>query len=273
MVEPVDEEFARDRFGSKKAAIFKPVTYELFHDLGDNWSAYEPIYDPKSKVTIKQQRRIIELARLVTHASDAEFTQQIGGLVDLDEFARFLAGVVLLSAYDSFLSNGQNFYVYLDPKSNKVGFIPWDLDLAWGGFFLLGSTRQREEASIWHPWVGENRFLERVMEVEEFRQIYRAKLEEFLSHLFVPERLKRRVDDLAQTLRDPIRAESDFRLARFEQAISDRKVERSTRGHPHGANRPVHQLKRFIDRRAQSVRAQLDGKSQGIILRRSNEGN
>ena len=205
----------------------------------------------------------------MTQAADAEFAQQIGEFLDLEEFARFLAGLVLLSAYDSFLSNGQNYYLYLDPNSNKVGFIPWDLDLAWGGFFLLGSTRQREQASIWHPWVGQHRCLERVMAVEEFRQIYRAKLEEFLAHLFVPERLKRRIDDLAQKLRDPIGAESDFRLARFEQAISDQKVERSSRGHPHGANRPVHQLKHFIERRSQSVRDQLDGKSQGIVLRRS----
>jgi spore coat protein CotH len=269
MVEPVDEEFARDRFGSKKAAIFKPVTYELFHYLGDDWSAYEPIYDPKTKVALKQQRRIIALARLLTHGSDAEFAQQIGEFLDLDEFARYLAGVVLLSAYDSFLSNGQNYYLYLDPNSNKVGFIPWDLDLAWGGFFLLGSTRQREQASIWHPWVGEHRFLERVMAVEEFRQIYRAKLEEFLAHFLVPERLNQRIDDLASIIRGAVAAESDFRLVRFDQAVSDTRVSRSTTGHPHGANRPVHQLKPFIQKRAKSIRDQLDGKSQGVILRRS----
>ena len=31
----------------------------------------------------------------------------------------------------------------------------------WGGFFLIGTARERERASIWHPWVGEHRFLER----------------------------------------------------------------------------------------------------------------
>ena len=32
-------------------------------------------------------------------------------------------------------------------------------------------------------------------------------------------------------------------------------------------NRPAHELKRFIDQRAESVRRQLDGKSKGMILR------
>ena len=270
MVEPMDGEFAAERFGSKNAPVFKPVTYKLFEHIGDDWAAYAPTYDLKTKATEKQKQRVIELARLVSFAKDDEFAIRIEEFLDFDEFARFLAGEVLLSSYDSFLSNGQNYYLYLDPRSNKFGFIPWDLDLAWGGFFLLGSTKQRERASVWHPWVGEHHFLERVMAVEKFRLIYRAHLEDFLTRLFVPERLHQRIDELAPIIREPIAAESDFRLKKFEQAISIEKLEPVAKGgNPNGANRPVHQLKRFIVNRAQSVRQQLDGKSDGVILHHS----
>jgi DNA-directed RNA polymerase specialized sigma24 family protein len=268
MVQPIDEEFAREHFGSKKTVIFKPVTYELFRHLGDDWSAYEAIYDPKKPLTAPQQRRIIELARLVTYADDAEFERRIGEFIDVHAFARFLAGEVLLSAYDSFLSNGQNFYMYLDPRSNKVGFIPWDMDLAWGGFFLLGTTRQREQASIWHPWVGEHRFVERMLNVPEFRELYRARLEEFLAQLFIPERLHRRVNELSAAIREAVAAESDFRLGHFDEAVSDRATPRPDRPKPYGADRPVHQLKPFIVNRVKSVRDQLDGAAKGKILRR-----
>src|SRR5205823_7937482 len=139
------------------------------------------IYDLKTKATPEQLRRVIDFARLLSDATDTEFSLHLGEFLDIDEFARFLAVEVLVCSYDSLFSNGQNFYVYLDPKSKKLGFIPWDLDMAWGGYFVLGSTRQRERASISHPWLGENRFLERVMAVKEFRQIYRAHLEDFLT--------------------------------------------------------------------------------------------
>jgi len=172
----------------------------------------------------------------------------------------------LLSNYDGFLSDGQNFYVYLDPTSNKFGFIPWDLDLSWGGFFLLGSDRQRERASIWHPWVGRHRFLERVMGVESFRKLYRAQLEELFARLFVPSRLHQRVDAVAQFIREPIAAESDFRLGKFEEAVSAQRRQRPAGKKQHGADRPAHQLKAFIDARAASVRQQLDGVSDGVIL-------
>jgi spore coat protein CotH len=156
--------------------------------------------------------------------------------------------------------------MYLDLRSNKFGFIPWDLDAAWGNFWI-GSKPEYERASIWHPWVGENRFIERVMAVEEFRRIYRAHLEDFLARLFVPQRLHRRIDEIAAVIHGPIAAESAFRLDKFEQAVGMKPVKPSPGERPNGINRPAHELKRFIDKRAESVRRQLDGKSKGMILK------
>ena len=269
MVEAVDGHFAQERFGSKRTPVFKPVTYELFKDLGDDWAAYESIYDLKTRATPAQQRRVIELARRVTHASDADFARQVGEFLDLEEFARYLACEVLLANYDGFLSDGQNFYLYLDPNSDKFGFIPWDLDLSWGGFFLLGTAQDRERASIWHPWVGQNRFLQRVMVVDAFRQLYRRQLEDLLTRVFVPSRLDQRLDAVAQVIRSPIAAESDFRLAKFERAVSSQRSAGVPGESGQGANRPPHQLKRFIAARALSVRQQLDGKAEGVIVERN----
>ena len=266
MVEAVDNEFAAERFGSKATPVFKPVTYNLFEHLGDEWSAYAPIYDLKTKATPEQQRRVIDFARLVSSAPDAEFAAQVGDFLDLDEFARFLAGQVLLPCYDGILSDGQNFYMYLDPRSNKFGFIPWDLDSAWGNIWIA-SRADSIQASIWHPWIGENRFLERVMAVEKFRRIYRSHLEDFLARLYVPDRLHRRIDEIAAVIREPIAAQSAFRLDKFEQEVGLKPVHPSPGEWPNTFNRPAHELKRFIDRRAESVRRQLDGKSKGMILK------
>jgi RNA polymerase sigma factor (sigma-70 family) len=266
MVEAVDNEFAAERFGSKATPLFKPVTYNLFEHLGDEWSAYAPIYDLKTKATLEQQRRVIDFARLVSSATDAEFAARVGDFLDLDEFARFLAGEVLLPSYDGILSDGQNCYMYLDPRSNKFGFIPWDLDAAWG-LDWIASKAEQAQASIWHPWVGENRFLERVLGVEEFRRIYRSHLEDFLARLYVPGRLHRRIDEIAAVIREPIAAQSALRLDKFEQEVGWKPVHPSPGELPHTFNRPPRELKRFIDKRAESVRRQLDGKSKGMILK------
>jgi RNA polymerase sigma factor (sigma-70 family) len=266
MEEAVDNEFAKERFGSKATPIFKPVTYKLFEHLGDEWSAYAPIYDLKTKATPEQQQRVIDFARLVSSATDAEFAAQVGDFLELDKFARFLAGHVLLPSYDSILSRGQNFYMYLDPRSNKFGFIPWDLDSAWGQDWVASNAEQ-EQASIWQPWVGEKRFIERVMAVEEFRRIYHAHLEDFVARLYVPERLHRRIDEIAKVIREPIAAQSAFRLNKFEQEVGWKPVRPSPGEIANTFNRPAYEYKRFITKRAESVRRQLEGKSKGMILK------
>ncbi len=264
MEEAVDDAFAAERFGSRKTPLFKPSTYKLFEYMGDDWSAYAPSYDLKTKATPGQRQRIIDFARLVTSASDQEFAERVGGFLDLDEFARFLAVQVLLPNYDCILSTGQNYYLYLDQRSNKFGFIPWDLDAAWGNFWI-GTKAEQQQSSIWRPWVGENRFLERVMAVEKFRRIYRAHLEDFLARLYVPERLNRRIDTIAAAIREPIAAESPYRLDKFDQAVGLKPVAPVKWWDV--IDFPAYDLKQFIVGRARSVRSQLAGESQGLVLK------
>ena len=65
--------------------------------------------------------------------------------------------------------------------------------------------------------------------------------------------------------------ESDFRLKRFEIAISTNWVSgprdgSMNSGTAEGPRAPAHQLKRFIRARTQSVRDQLDGKTEGALI-------
>ncbi|MFZ9853702.1 MAG: CotH kinase family protein [Limisphaerales bacterium] len=276
LVENPDSDWALERFGVPRVALFKPVTHGLFADLGTNWSDYDGIYDPKTSVSDAQKARLMETARFVTQAPDAEFASRLAEFFDVEEMARFLACEVMLSNYDGILSNGQNFLMYLHPGDDRFGFIPWDLDHSWGEFPFLGTDEERAQAGIRHPWVGPNRFLERVFAVEAFQRAYRSELERLLSELFTTDRLYRRMDAVAAAL-DPLVAEwSPMRLRKLRESVSlgersgDVVQEGATegRGGGEGGGRPAWRLKRFVRDRAQSVRAQLDGRSEGLEVRR-----
>ena len=269
LVENVDADFAEGRFGSKAVPIFKPVTPELFKDLGDDWKAYAGIYDLKTKATPAQLRRVIQFARLVTAADDTLFARRLEEFLDIEEFAAFLAGLVLTSSYDGFLSNGQNFFIYLDPRSNKFGFIPWDQDHGWGAFASVGTADKLERASIWQPCSYNNHFVERTLKVESFHAAYRRQLQRAVADLFTVERLLPQIDQLASILRPAIAAESDYRLKRFDQAMSTNWVSGPQGGRLEKSRALGHQLKRFITNRVKSLRDQLDGKAEGEILDRT----
>jgi spore coat protein H len=252
LVEAPDEPFAAARGLPKAGAIFKPVTTSLFADLGRDWTRYKQTYDPKTPLAPQQQQRVIDCAAFVSHSTDAAFAKGIGDCVDLDNAARFLAVTVWLSDLDGILGSGQNYYLYLDPRTNRFSFVAWDQDHSFGQFFR-GSQTQREQLSIVHPWSNENRFLERLFAVDAFRTRYRAALADLGRTLCVPARLSEQVDTLAVLIRPAVQAESSARLTHFDMAVAGRTPP-SDDFMFRGATVPI---KPFMQARAASVAQQL----------------
>lgn len=268
VVEDPDEPWLAESLGAPGGALFKPVTLELFTHLGDDWDPYPTVYNAKSDISEPHRRKLIDLARLVTHADDAEFARRIFEYIDLGHLCRFLACETLISNYDGIFTNGQNFLMWIDPANDRFGFSPWDLDQSWGKFELIGTTEQRVRASVFHPWVGPHRFFERVFAVTEFQERYRAELSRLLDTVFIPERLHRRIDDIAAVIRPAVLGHSEVRAANFETAIAEGPGPARAQGGRREDS--VYQLKPFITRRAAEVRAQLEGRSEGLRVSRAN---
>ena len=222
--ENVDEAFFEERFGTRKGAILKPSTQDLFGDWGSDWDAYHQSYDPKTDLTDAQKARVIALGRLVSSATDQEFAGRIGDYVDLDDFARYFAVLVWFGNHDSLLQNGQNFYIWLRPDTNRMHFIAWDQDFSFGNNWASATNRGVEPAAwpIDRPWLGSNRFLARVYAVDAFRAKYFARLAEFSDHLFLPERFAVQVNELAPAIRPSVAREAQNRLPAFDQIAAGR---------------------------------------------------
>ena len=261
IVENPDEQFVAARGLPPSGAIFKPVASQLFADLGPDWKRYNQTYDPKTTLTDAQKQRVIDFARLVSGGTDAQFAARVGEFLDLDETARYLAVVVFLSDLDGLLGPGQNYYLYLDPRTQKFSFIAWDQDHSFGQFFR-GTQSAREQLSIHRPWSESSRFLERLFRVDAFKKLYLARLTEFSGTLFKPERFHRQVDELAVVIRPAIKEESDQRLLRFDRAVAG-EVPPGDAGMFRGANIPI---KPFVKARSQSVIDQLAGRSNGQVI-------
>lgn len=230
--EDVGTPFLEERFGNAKGALLKPFdrdTFALFRYRGENWNDYVQSLDPKDPPSPADKKRIMDFCLLVSKASDAELAQRLGNLIELDELARFMAVTVWLSDGDSIMDNGQNFYTYLTPKTGKLSFIPWDLDHTFGQFPQRLNQSQRETRPLFPPWYRSNPFLERILKVRAFRELYLARMREFSVTLFDPLRLGREVDDLAPFIRPAIaeqaRAVRSDGLERFDKAVAGKSVE------------------------------------------------
>ena len=200
IVEQVDKRFLRHRYGTGAGMLLKPSTFGTFRYFQDDWPEYEKAYFPKTKVTPAQKQRLMEFARLVWIADDAEFSQAVETYLDMEQFLRFLAVNVLLSNLDSFLTGKQNHYVYLNPQSNKFQIMTWDMDSSFGGLPLVGTADTRIHQSIDHPQT-DNKLIERVLAIDTYLERYRDNIRSYARTDLAPQKILSLIDETSASLR------------------------------------------------------------------------
>jgi cysteine-rich repeat protein len=66
----------------------------------------------------------------VVETTDADFAPVVGGLIDLDQFARFFAVEIAMAAEDSYSFGRNNYYMFHRPSSDRFVFLPHGQDTA-----------------------------------------------------------------------------------------------------------------------------------------------
>lgn len=259
-VEDVDKVFLKDRFRKAGGMLLKPEGLQggLPH-LGDEWAAYEQRYRPKGQPDEKQRKRLIAFTRLVNQADDARFRKEIGSYVDMEAFLRFLAGNALLANLDSFLGFGHNYYLYLQPDTDRFVFIPWDTDLSMGTWPVGGTPEQQVELSVMHPHRGQNKLIDRLLAMAEVREQYRKILRDLAATSFTKERLLKDLDAVEQAIKGPLAREAETGEKRQE---TPGRFGFGPGGGVFGRSMPP---RKFVELRTASVASQLAGKSEGYV--------
>ncbi len=210
---------------------------------------------PKTPGDAKSKRRLIEFAKLVQKADDKTFQRDIDKYLDVDEFLRFLAGTVALSSMDSFIGLAHNYLLYLEPKTNKFVFLPWDFDHSFGG--LMGSPEELADLSVRQPYLNNNRLIQRLLGDEKIFAVYKGHLRKLLETGYTEEGIRKNLAAINAVL-DPLKKME-------KEAVSARHEDAGRGGFPGPFNRTT-DLPAFVAKRVASIQGQLDGKRKGTVL-------
>ena len=66
-------------------------------------------------------------------AAPADVPARVGAVVDLDEAVKFWAMEVITDHWDGYSNNLNNYFLYDDPSTGKLNFIPWGIDALFTG--------------------------------------------------------------------------------------------------------------------------------------------
>lgn len=190
--EHIDEEFAATWFGSKKGNLYKCTYPANLGYVSANPDAYKFTSDGERVYELKTNRDLddySDLARFIRflNLSDAEvFRCEVADYFDVYGYLKIAAIDVMTGNWDGYIYNQNNYYLYDNPLTRKMIYIPYDTDNTWGIDWLGINWTNRNPYS----WGQSNRPLfNRLMDETVFRDIFTWQISDLLENYFnTPER-------------------------------------------------------------------------------------
>lgn len=141
-IEGVDESFLKRNYGNNYGHLYKPKDLNkrlrnpnYYKTWGtdlvyttDNIEDYKGIFDnSKTKPSDKDKRRLINSLKMIDRQENIE------KYIDVDKTLRYFVVHNYVNNYDSYTSDILNNY-QLYEKNGRLSMLPWDYNLAFGGF-------------------------------------------------------------------------------------------------------------------------------------------
>ncbi len=195
LVEDVNKKFLERVLPPGTGLLMKPEGLRGgIQSLGDSWASYRTPLRPDREATPHEQQRLIEFARLISQSDVALFRAKIGTYLDVEQFLRFIAVHAMIVNTDSYLRGSHNFYLYLDPKDDKVRFIPWDQDLSMGS--RPGRGGAGPDFDVMRPISGDQPLIHWLLDDPAVAARYRTIVRELATTVFTAGELSKMMDTL-----------------------------------------------------------------------------
>ncbi|MDE0638822.1 MAG: ankyrin repeat domain-containing protein [Candidatus Poribacteria bacterium] len=124
-VESMRNPLLKRAFGNNKGTVYEGSVVDFYKEW-ENSFEHKRGDDKPGREKIK--------ALIDVLANDQVTEQAIGKHVDLESFYRFWAIEGVLGFWDGYSGNTNNFFVYLNPETNKFHFLPWGADSLFSNF-------------------------------------------------------------------------------------------------------------------------------------------
>lgn len=254
-VEGVEESFLSRNYGNDYGELYKPDSMSMGGGRGnggemvssdvslvysdDEYSSYSNIFDnAKTDISDTDKDRLVASLKKLNENSSIE------EVVNVEEVIRYFVVHNFVCNFDSYTGSMiHNYYLY--EEDGQLSMIPWDYNLAFGGFVEGSDATSLVNYPIDTPVSGgtvESRpMLSWIFENEEYTEIYHQYFAEFISQYFDSGYFAEMIDDVKAMISPYVESDPTkfCTYEEFEQGIDT--------------------LKEFCLLRAESVNAQMSG--------------
>ena len=184
-VESARKPLLKHAFGNDNGTLYEGTVVDFYEEWDNS-------FEHKRGNDTHGREKIIALIDVL--ADDQVTEQTIGELVDLDSFYRFWAVESLLGFWDGYSGNNNNFFIYLNPDTDKFHFLPWGADSLFMKFSMLDFAKNsREPISV----KTQGLIAYRLYQLEAGRERYAKMMTELLKNHWNEDQLLAEVDRIA----------------------------------------------------------------------------
>lgn len=166
-VEPVGKRLLRRHFPDASGNLYEGQ----LSDFRRGWTA---TYEKKENED-DADRRDLDAVSDALLAGDEELDAELGKVLDIDAFMTYWAMESLLAAWDGYAGNTNNHFVYHEPKSGKMYFLPWSPDMSFDAVDPLSAPDRPQSVSA------KGAIARRLYATPRLRARYAAKMTELLN--------------------------------------------------------------------------------------------
>ncbi|MBN1419485.1 MAG: lamin tail domain-containing protein [Planctomycetes bacterium] len=196
--------------------------YRAEHDgdldyRGTNPGQYTDDYVKETNIEEDDYSDVFELCRVFSLPAQEDFIEEVWGVADVEQWARFFAVQTVISNQEGsiYRDTGDDYFLYFRPSDGRAMLLPWDMD----------SVFQNPTERLFRPTLASIR---RFLTAPEIAPLYWYHLRDLLAHAFSIEAVRRRIDDLPAAVSAAYRAEADAFLLARTQFIRDQLHEELT---------------------------------------------
>lgn len=260
-IEHVDDEFLTKNFENDDGNLWKCIwpadlTYrgsgraEDYHPYSGDTRPYELMTNEE----LYDYSKLANLINVINNTHISEFPQAIEPILDIADVLSYSAINILTGSWDNYWFLRNNYYLYHDPGQDRIRWIPYDYDNAFG-IDWFSTDWSSVDPYTYSKNDGDPRpLMEKMMAVDQYRNLYTHMLEFYRERVTKLTQVEDRIDSL-KTLITPWAELDIYRTLDYGFSIPDFHQSYSATGY---SNQHVKQgLKEFINQRSNTLPAQL----------------
>jgi len=197
-VESIDEPYLERNFGHFTGDLYKSTGHALTYE-GDDPSAY-------SKLVVESSRKNPDFSSLLALIKALDSGESIERHLNVDAFLRYLAVSTALANFDSYQGRmAHNYYLY--EQDGIFTILPWDLNMAFGGFDLGGDPTKIYIDEPTQGALATKPLIAALFSNEQYLSTYHLYLEEVVVNYLDQQYLQAETDRLFNLVKDHVKAD------------------------------------------------------------------